>query len=917
MRAVDILLLIIFIGVMQACGLFGNVQAPSNSPVDPTSEESNVAEDLVSRAYPRIGAHLGVAPPPSPRGATSLEERIANADMIARVQLMSVSSNVNTARYVEQWWGPYYRTNQTAHAATLEFRFQVIEYLKGLSSTGSGVVGQNEVVVAVVMDLEEYYDVEAEARDALSSIVAARDTRWDDREAIIFLRNSDDSLPSTSQSGRYFLGLLTIGGVDDGYTIASDWNKLWLPAEVASPSVGDHQRFLMDVPSATAVPTITLGDLKTRIAEVESSLNGGDGTDDFKKCVLETYRRERVLAWRLTQPQNYDGDGTGPPDNLSLYSGTRNGITVHEVDSSRFHPDAVHQNWIDGEDSELFRVGLDDPKKRLTSTRPLPKGEYKFFFNNRWGIFVACEGYVDRYEITITVTAPDGVLHELFFDPVTVGSTVSADGANAVLKPASFTASSGSSASIEGISYESGTGDSGTVEVEVDPHAALDGQIVDVIELDGTVSLSLNVGDATVDETNDTLRWAVSSAPWEDGDLLMVRIRRAPPSCKSGVAVSNPGSNAALVSDCETLLALKDDLVGTATLNWGLDTAIDSWDGVMVWGTPKRVTVLNLRNKGLTGVVPSVLGELTGLEELRLGNNQLTGGIPAELGDLVNLSNLQLRYNSLTGEIPTELGSLSALTVLWLHSNQLTGEIPVELGNLSNLEQLWLNTNRMSGSIPWELGELEELTSLQLRGNSFEGCLRASLRSIGDNDLSQLGLTDCTESGRVPTPSGVSATLSEATFTVTWSAVTGAARYEVQHRVSGTDEEWSGLPSTTGTSTTYSPDGGPVCGTTYEFRVRSYGNASTYAAGWSVASSAESVETDACNIAPVFDPSSYAFSVSEDAAVDDAVGTVTATDADEGDTVAYSITAGNGDGKFAIDDSTGEITVPYEVSNEE
>ena len=37
---------------------------------------------------------------------------------------------------------------------------------------------------------------------------------------------------------------------------------------------------------------------------------------------LETYRRERVLAWRLTQPQNYDGDGTGPPDNLSLYSGT-------------------------------------------------------------------------------------------------------------------------------------------------------------------------------------------------------------------------------------------------------------------------------------------------------------------------------------------------------------------------------------------------------------------------------------------------------------------------------------------------------------------------------------------------------------------------------------------------------------------
>ena len=62
------------------------------------------------------------------------------------------------------------------------------------------------------------------------------------------------------------------------------------------------------------------------------------------------------------------------------------------------------------------------------------------------------------------------------------------------------------------------------------------------------------------------------------------------------------------------------------------------------------------------------------------------------------------------------------------------------------------------------------------------------------------------------------------------------------------------------------------------------------------------------NTAPVFGSSAYSFSVAEDAAVGDSVGSVPATDADS-DTLAYSITAGNGDGKFAIGGGTGAITV--------
>ncbi|NNK02578.1 MAG: DUF4347 domain-containing protein, partial [Desulfatitalea sp.] len=51
------------------------------------------------------------------------------------------------------------------------------------------------------------------------------------------------------------------------------------------------------------------------------------------------------------------------------------------------------------------------------------------------------------------------------------------------------------------------------------------------------------------------------------------------------------------------------------------------------------------------------------------------------------------------------------------------------------------------------------------------------------------------------------------------------------------------------------------------------------------------------------------FVVNEDAANGASVGTVSASDPDAGDTLTYSITAGNADGIFSIDANTGEITI--------
>ena len=386
--------------------------------------------------------------------------------------------------------------------------------------------------------------------------------------------------------------------------------------------------------------------------------------------------------------------------------------------------------------------------------------------------------------------------------------------------------------------------------------------------------------------------------------------------CSVGTAVASPGSEPGLVSDCETLLSLCDALSGTATLNWSLDTPIASWDGVTVGGTPQRVTGLVLDSRGLTGELPAGLGLPIGLEELRLTfNSQLTGQIPVQLADLVNLRKLHLRDNGLTGPIPPELGRLSKLTELWLSWNRLSGEIPPELVMLQALSELELDYNSLSGAVPWELGSIRRLRVLRLSRNRLEGCIRPSLRNVRANDLSRLRLADCPQAGRVPAPGGLGVSLSVGTFTATWGAVSGAGLYELQYRTGDAAVEWAGVGTTKTATLAYTPADGTACGTTYDFRVRSFGDASTYAAGWSLESGVESVTTAACNHAPEFATSTYSFTVAEDATTGSTVGTVSASDPDD-ELLSYAITAGNAAGQFAVVTSTGAVTVAAALDHE-
>ena len=118
-----------------------------------------------------------------------------------------------------------------------------------------------------------------------------------------------------------------------------------------------------------------------------------------------------------------------------------------------------------------------------------------------------------------------------------------------------------------------------------------------------------------------------------------------PPAC--GLAVPDPANDQDLMLDCFALLEGLDDLRGTGTLNWSVDTAIGSWDGVSTGGTPSRVTKLELTNTSLTGSIPAALARLN-LTTLKLAGNSLTGCIPVGLKDVPtnDLSTLNLIYCS-------------------------------------------------------------------------------------------------------------------------------------------------------------------------------------------------------------------------------------------------------------------------------
>ena len=494
-------------------------------------------------------------------GEASLETRIAKYPTIVRATLNSTSSEV--VGTVGHWQGKY--------TIVVKFNLSVHEYLNGNGPKS---------ITAVWIYSGFYYNSRSDAEAARPGLVAQRDTSFDDREAIIFLENEGLSSVNLQGDNLYYIGHHTdLREGKDGYSLSNRDHKLWLPS-VSTSSSTDGRRsatsreYLLAPPTGAQVqgrvarnetstppisgggsgarsssgttPTITLTALKAQITAINSELAAGNSTAAYRKCVEDKYRYETMVEYAKSQGNDWSfRSRVSRIDTIydPLPSGAPAGTVNFEQDMYGEYPNDRTRTWLEGGDADLFEVHYGPNRSRdrnndgrieavvdgikylqsLRTIRPLPAGEYSFDLKDVSYTVKLCN-HIITTPWTVTVAEHEHTLHEALFDPVTDGSAVAADSSNGQLEPAAFTDGNGASATIQRIEWASDA-----VKVKVSPHTGLAGHKLDIIELDGEVSLSLQVDNATVDATNGSLGWAVAEQPWEDGDLLMLRIKEILP----------------------------------------------------------------------------------------------------------------------------------------------------------------------------------------------------------------------------------------------------------------------------------------------------------------------------------------------------------------------------------------------------
>ncbi|KAH7548318.1 hypothetical protein JRO89_XS14G0101200 [Xanthoceras sorbifolium] len=177
--------------------------------------------------------------------------------------------------------------------------------------------------------------------------------------------------------------------------------------------------------------------------------------------------------------------------------------------------------------------------------------------------------------------------------------------------------------------------------------------------------------------------------------------------------------------------------------SWNDSRHFCEWEGITCGRRHRRVTVLHLSSRGLSGSLSPYIGNLSFLRNLMLYNNSIQGEIPREFGSLFRLELLSLFNNYLIGEIPVNLSYCSRLITLSIGHNKLVGKIPPEFVSLHNLKFLALHKNNLTGGIPPFLGNLTSLDFISISYNAFGenipdslGRLRKlSFLSLGGNNL--------------------------------------------------------------------------------------------------------------------------------------------------------------------------------------
>ncbi len=473
---------------LAACSTPGPMpdSVPTNAP-SPAGTTIPTPSIVVNHILSLDTSHYGAA-------VASLAERVYAADVVVRATLASTGDG--------------------------EIIFNAVEYLRG---TGTRT-----------------FKVRADTAD--------RSTVWDGREAVLFLSNTTPSPDAESDSAATAANVFgfvdttswndsgqTFNYVGDrpaGYTIDSR-NPVWIPSSGEADGTGtksdggtnSNPDFITEVrsPDGTSEPTVSLEEIRNMI----SWIDGGDGIALYGTCVewalLEERRWRDNVAYYGLKPvvQNEASIETG--------KGWQTVLDFGEIYNSERKTDYATFD-IYGPDASLFRVKLHDDDTDPTTgyslgietARPLPAGTYRFTERAVLPTDIPCN-YRSPYsvaEMTVTAIAPEGTVHEAFFDSQAIGSgdgyVSSGNLSTGDLSPAAFTTGDTTTT----ITSFYGTGDA--ITMILSPYVDLTTHILDFITGDGTTMLSLT--GATGDSAAGALTWGVSRQPWSSGDQLMLRI---------------------------------------------------------------------------------------------------------------------------------------------------------------------------------------------------------------------------------------------------------------------------------------------------------------------------------------------------------------------------------------------------------
>ena len=488
----------------------------------------------------------------------SIDQQVLDSDIIVVASFLSATAAVQTLPG-DPGVAATYRPMQV-------LRFRASEYLSG--------TGPNEFTVEVLDDsygiqigggLYTGYLTKEAAMAAASALVTQRNSTWDGRPGVLFLKgpltpassttdgaspgseggSSTRNAPPTSSTSTTFGFVLSNQGVQSNFEYSIDTlSRTWMPAAAASSngtrSTDGESRNATQPASTeyitdgaeTPPPVISLSDLRTRIGEIDAMLAAGAGIEGYQDCVYGNLVRERWWradpGSRITEIRISIDSGL-PAESVSFKR--EMGDPSH--DRQAYHDD-YYEFWNSGPDAAYFTTITQDDDEVAsngyrwiyTIARPLPEGQYNANFHIlSYRDAICMNKPADRTEDggysnwTVTVTAAAGTLHEAFFDPVTVGTAVKADATNGVLSPTSFTVG-GTATELTSLEWSNNQ-----VVLTLDTHVSLSGQVLEFIALDGNIALSLLTDNATVDSTAGTHTWSMSSRPWEDGDKLMLRLR--------------------------------------------------------------------------------------------------------------------------------------------------------------------------------------------------------------------------------------------------------------------------------------------------------------------------------------------------------------------------------------------------------